>query len=81
MQNTAGEVRTFSYAKTYLQQLCTDKRCSLEDLLGAMDDKDEWQEKVREIHVHSTTWCVCVCVCVFCNFLCHNYKFYIFIKE
>ena len=36
--------------ETYLQQFCTDRRCSLEDLPGAMDDEDDWQETVREIH-------------------------------
>ena len=38
---------------TYLQQLCTDTGCCLE----AMDDRDEWQERVREIHASSmTSW-------------------------
>ena len=36
-------------AKTYLPQPCTDTECSLEDLPGAMDDRDEWWERVREI--------------------------------
>ena len=33
---------------TYLQQLCTDKRCNLDDQQWAMDDRDEWWEKVEE---------------------------------
>ena len=33
-------------ARTYLKQLCMDTRCSLEDLLEAMDDRDKWQERV-----------------------------------
>ena len=36
-------------SRTYLQQLFTDTGCSLENLPEAMDDRDEWQEKVREI--------------------------------
>ena len=32
----------------YLQLLCTDTGRSLEDLLGAMDDWDEWRERERE---------------------------------
>ena len=28
--------------RTYLQQLCADTGCSLEDLPGAMDDRHEW---------------------------------------
>ena len=36
-------------AKIYLLQLCTDTWCSIEDQLEAMDDWDEWRERVREI--------------------------------
>ena len=44
-------------ASTYLQLLCTDKGCSLEDLLEAMDDRDRWRERVKEIRISSTTCC------------------------
>ena len=30
-------------ALTYIQQLCVDTGCSLEDLLEAMNDKEGWQ--------------------------------------
>ena len=43
-------------ARTYLQQLCTDIGCSMEDLPGGMDDRDKWRERVREIRACSTTW-------------------------
>ena len=43
-------------AITYLKQLYTDTRCSLEDLLEAMDDIGEWRERVREIRVSATAW-------------------------
>ena len=42
--------------KTYLQQLCTYTGCSLEDLLDAMDDKDEWWERFNKICASSATW-------------------------
>ena len=32
-------------ARTYIQQLCADKGSSLEDIPGAMDDRDGWREK------------------------------------
>ena len=32
-----------------------DPGCSLEDLLGEMDDRDGWREKAREIRAVSTT--------------------------
>ena len=44
-------------ARTYIQQLCADTGCNLEDLPGAMDDRDGCREKVREIRVGSVTWC------------------------
>ena len=34
--------------RTYLQKLCTDTGCSLEDLPEAKNDRDEWQERERE---------------------------------
>ena len=42
--------------RTYIQQLCANTRCSLEDLLGARDNRDGWQERVREIRAGGTTW-------------------------
>ena len=39
-------------AKTYIQQLCADTGYSLEDHPpGAIDDREGWQERVREICV------------------------------
>ena len=43
-------------ARTYIQQLCTGRGSSLEDLPGAMDDIDGWWDRVREIRAHDTTW-------------------------
>ena len=34
--------------RIYLQQLYADTACSLEGLLGAMDDKVDWRERERE---------------------------------
>ena len=53
-------------ARTYLQQLCADRSYSLEDLPGAMDDRDKWQERVREIRASSLTWWWCY-ISVNCN--------------
>ena len=35
-------------ARTYIRQLCADTGCSLEDLPGAMDDRDGLRERERE---------------------------------
>ena len=43
-------------AWTYIQQLCEDKGCCPEDLPGAMNDKEEWRERVRDIRATSATW-------------------------
>ena len=43
-------------ARTYIQQLCEDTGCCLEDLPGAMSDREEWRERVRDIRVTSETW-------------------------
>ena len=43
-------------ARTYLQYLCIDTVCSLDDLPGAVDDRDRWRERVREIYASSMSW-------------------------
>ena len=37
MQDTSGQL-----TRSYLQQLCTDPGCGLEDLPEGIDDIDEW---------------------------------------
>ena len=43
-------------ARTFIQQLCEDTRCSHEDLPETMNDREEWRERVRDIRAGSTTW-------------------------
>ena len=43
-------------ARTYIQQFCANTGCSFEDLPGAMDDRNEWRERVWEICGGGTTW-------------------------
>ena len=43
-------------ARTYMQQLCANTECSREDLLEAMDNREGWQERVREIRADGATW-------------------------
>ena len=40
-------------ARTYIQQLYTDAGCSPEDQPKAMDDREEWWERVRNIRADS----------------------------
>ena len=44
-------------ARTYIQQLCEDTGCCPEDLLEAMNDREKWRERVRDIRATNTTWC------------------------
>ena len=41
---------------TYIQQLCEDTGCSPEDLPEAMNDREKWRERVRDILAGGTTW-------------------------
>ena len=43
-------------AQTYIQQLCEDTGCSPEDLPEAMNDREKWRERVRDIRASGTTW-------------------------
>ena len=42
-------------ARNYIQQLCTDTRCIPEHLLEAMDDREVWRERVRDIRADGAT--------------------------
>ena len=42
-------------ARTYRQHFVLDTGCSLKNLPGAMDDRDGWRERGREIRASSTT--------------------------
>ena len=41
-------------AGTYIQQLCEDTGCNPEDLPEAMNDREKWRERVRDIRASST---------------------------
>ena len=51
---TYGQGKAGRPARTYIQQLCEDTGCNPEDL-EAMNDKEKWQEMVRDIRAGSTT--------------------------
>ena len=43
-------------ARTYIQQLCEDTRCSPKDLPEAMNDREKWRERFTDIRASATTW-------------------------
>ena len=53
---THGRAKAGRPARTYIQQLCEDTGCCPEDLPRAMNDREEWRERVRDIRATSTTW-------------------------
>ena len=55
---THGRAKAGRPARTYIQQLCEDTGCCPEDLPEAMNDREEWRERVRDIRATSATWCL-----------------------
>ena len=53
---THGRVKAGRPARTYIQQLCEDTECCPEVLPRAMNDKEEWRERVRDIRATSAIW-------------------------
>ena len=53
---THGREKAGRPARTYIQQLCEDTGCCPEDLPEAMNDREEWRERVRDIRATSATW-------------------------
>ena len=53
---THGRAKAGRPARTYVQQLCEDTGCCPEDLPRAMNDREEWRERVRDIRATSAIW-------------------------
>ena len=53
---TYGRAKAGWPARTYIQQLCEDTGYSPEDLPEAMNDREKWRERVRDISASGTTW-------------------------
>ena len=51
-----GRAKAGRPARTYLQQFSEDMGCSPEDLPEAMNDREEGQERVRDVRAGGTTW-------------------------
>ena len=50
---THGRAKAGRPARTYIQQLCEDTGCCPEDLPRAMNDREEWRERVSDIRATS----------------------------
>ena len=51
-----GQAKAGWPAQTYIKQLCEDTGCNPEDLPKAMNNKEKWRERVRDIRDGGTTW-------------------------
>ena len=52
---THGRAKAGRPARAYIQQLCEDTECCPEDLPEAMNDREKWRERVRDIRATSMT--------------------------
>ena len=50
-----GQAKAGRPARTYIQPPCEDTGCGPEDLPEAMNDREEWRERVRDIRASGTT--------------------------
>ena len=60
---TYGQSKAGQPAQTYIQQLCEDTGCNPEDLPEAMNNREKWWERVRDIRAGGTTWFIQYLVC------------------
>ena len=52
---TYGRAKAGRRARIYIQQLCEDTGCSPEDLPEAMNDREKWRERARDIPTSGMT--------------------------
>ena len=55
-KQTHGRPKFGRPVRTYIQHLCADTECSLKDIPGAMDDREGWRQRIREIYASRLTW-------------------------
>ena len=53
---TYGRAKAGRPTGIYIQQLCEDTGCCPEDLPEAMNDREKWREKIRDIHAGWWWW-------------------------
>ena len=59
MDPSYGRAKAGRPTRTYIQQLCEDTGCSPEDQPEAMNGREKWRERVRDIRASGTTWWWC----------------------
>ena len=51
-----GQAKAGRPARTYIQQLCENTGCNPEDPPKAMNNREKWRERGRDICASGTTW-------------------------
>ena len=51
-----GQSKAGRPARTFIQQLCDYTGCNPEDLPKAMNDRETWRERARDIRASQTSW-------------------------
>ena len=51
-----GRAKAGRPVQTYILQVCVDTGCNPEELPEAMDGRDGWRERVRDIRANGATW-------------------------
>ena len=75
-----GQEKAGRPARTYIQQLWEDTGCSPEDRPKAMNDREKWRERVRDIRASGTTWWwwyiyiyiyiyMSIYICLYCTYI------------
>ena len=75
---THGRAKAGWPARTYIQQLWEDTGCCPDDLPGAMNDREEWRERVRDIRATIYIY-MCVCIKMIFHTFLGNIYIYIYI--
>ena len=60
-----GQAKAGKPARTYIQWLCEDTGCNPEDLPEAMNDREKWRERVRDIRASGTTWYIYIYIYIY----------------
>ena len=78
---TYGQAKAGQPARTYIQQLCEDTGCSPEDLPEAMNDREKWRERVRDIRASGTTWYIYIYIVLLLDWMPLKYSFTIQVSK
>ena len=60
-----GQAKAGRPSQTYIPQLCEDTGCNHEDLPKAMNNREKWRERVRDIRAGGTAWWWWWYICIY----------------